>query len=182
MDAIVKQIGLKNNCKSWINPKDFLLITCWYTLSIKWFIVTAVPRACLELVTTYMYSMLNTCSAYRKLNESLYFTGATICKTIKVKTWQPANLARQSGCLAWIVRKWPEYVMHLGYNIMAVVQRCRHIVCTPLYFFCPCLTLIVTDNNFLLTMSIHCQEIKLWELVKWSPKRKCLDFLSNSLN
>ena len=23
---------------------------------------------------------------------------------------------------------------------------------------------------------------KLWELIKWSPKKKCLDLLSNSLN
>ena len=30
------------------------------------------------------------------------------------------------------------------------------------------LTPIVTNNNFLLTISIHCREIKLWELIKWS--------------
>ena len=53
MDAIVKQIGLKNNCKSSIQ-KDFLLITCWYTLSIRWF--TAVPRACLD-IGNYLYSI-----------------------------------------------------------------------------------------------------------------------------
>ena len=41
---------------------------------------------------------------------------------------------------------------------------------------------IVTNINFLLTISIHCQEIRLWELLKWSPKRKCFDLLSNSLN
>ena len=29
---------------------------------------------------------------------------------------------------------------------------------------------------------IHNQEIRLWELIKWSQKRKCLDLLSNSLN
>ena len=31
-------------------------------------------------------------------------------------------------------------------------------------------------------ISIQCQEIRLWELIKWSPKRKCLDLLLNSLN
>ena len=36
--------------------------------------------------------------------------------------------------------------------------------------------------NFLLPISLHCQEIRLWELIKWSLKRKCLDLLSNSLN
>ena len=41
---------------------------------------------------------------------------------------------------------------------------------------------MVTSINFLLTISIDCQEIRLWELVKSSPKRKCFDFLSNSLN
>ena len=40
----------------------------------------------------------------------------------------------------------------------------------------------MTNINFLLTISIHCQEIRLWELIKWSPKRKCFDLLSNSLN
>ena len=29
---------------------------------------------------------------------------------------------------------------------------------------------------------IHCQETRLWELTKWSPKRKLLDLLSNSLS
>ena len=28
------------------------------------------------------------------------------------------------------------------------------------------------QKNFLLIMSIHCQEIKLWEFIKWSPKGK----------
>ena len=28
----------------------------------------------------------------------------------------------------------------------------------------------------------HCQEIRLWELKKWSPHRKCFDILSKSLN
>ena len=37
-------------------------------------------------------------------------------------------------------------------------------------------------KNFLLTISIHCQEIRLWELIIWSPKRKDFDLLSNSLN
>ena len=41
---------------------------------------------------------------------------------------------------------------------------------------------MVTNINFLLTISIDCQEIRLWELIIWSPKRKCLDLLSNSLN
>ena len=36
--------------------------------------------------------------------------------------------------------------------------------------------------NFLLTISIPCQEIRLWELMKWSLKRKCFDLLSDSLN
>ena len=40
----------------------------------------------------------------------------------------------------------------------------------------------MTNINFLLTISIQCQEISLWEVIKWSPKRKCLDLLSNSLN
>ena len=42
--------------------------------------------------------------------------------------------------------------------------------------------LMVTNINFLLTISIHCQEIWLWQLIKWSSKRKCLDLLWNSLN
>ena len=41
---------------------------------------------------------------------------------------------------------------------------------------------MVTIINFLLMMPIHCHEIRLWELIKWSPKRKCFDLLSNSLN
>ena len=41
---------------------------------------------------------------------------------------------------------------------------------------------MVTDINFLLMIPIHCQEIRLWELIKWSPKRKCFDLSSNSLN
>ena len=40
---------------------------------------------------------------------------------------------------------------------------------------------IVTKIKFLLTISIHCQE-KIWELIKWSLKRNCLDLSSNSLN
>ena len=35
---------------------------------------------------------------------------------------------------------------------------------------------------YLPAISLHCQEIRLWELIKWSPKRKCFDLLSNSLN
>ena len=41
---------------------------------------------------------------------------------------------------------------------------------------------MVTNINFLLTISIDCPEIRLCELLNWSPKRKCLDLLSNSLN
>ena len=41
---------------------------------------------------------------------------------------------------------------------------------------------IVIKINFLLMMPIHCQEIRLWEYIKWSPKGKCFDLLSNSLN
>ena len=41
---------------------------------------------------------------------------------------------------------------------------------------------IVININFLPMISIHCQEIRSWELIKWSPHRKCLDLLSNSLN
>ena len=41
---------------------------------------------------------------------------------------------------------------------------------------------IVININFLLTISIQCQEIRLWKLIKWSPHRKCFDLLSNSLN
>ena len=33
----------------------------------------------------------------------------------------------------------------------------------------------VTNFNFLLMISIHHQEIRIWELIKWSPKRKCFD-------
>ena len=37
---------------------------------------------------------------------------------------------------------------------------------------------MVTDINFLLMIPIHCQEIRFWELIKWSPKRKYFDLLS----
>ena len=40
----------------------------------------------------------------------------------------------------------------------------------------------MTDSNFLLTISLHYHEMRLWELIKWSPKRKYFDLLSNSLN
>ena len=40
----------------------------------------------------------------------------------------------------------------------------------------------MTNVNFLLMISIQYREIRLWELIKWSPKGKCLDLLSNSLN
>ena len=41
---------------------------------------------------------------------------------------------------------------------------------------------MVTNINFLVKISIHCQEIRLWELMKRSLKRKCLDLSSNPLN
>ena len=41
---------------------------------------------------------------------------------------------------------------------------------------------IVTNIDFLPMISLHCQETRWWELIKWSPKRKCFDLLSNSLN
>ena len=41
---------------------------------------------------------------------------------------------------------------------------------------------IVTNTNFLLTISKDCREIRLGEFIKLSVKRKCLDFLLNSLN
>ena len=41
---------------------------------------------------------------------------------------------------------------------------------------------MVTKINFLLTIPIPCQEIRFWELMKWSLKRKWFDLLSNSLN
>ena len=40
----------------------------------------------------------------------------------------------------------------------------------------------VTNINFLLTISVHNQKKRLWESIKWSPKGKCFDLLSNSLN
>lgn len=88
-----------------------------------------------------MYSMLNTYSMNRKLNVKYSqlsdFTGVNICKTT-VKTWQPANLARQWRCLAWIVRKWPGYI-HLGYNII-IWQKCRSadIQSVPCFISCFC--------------------------------------------
>ena len=41
---------------------------------------------------------------------------------------------------------------------------------------------MVTNINFLPTISIPRQEIRLWVFMKWSPTRKCHDLLSNSLN
>ena len=53
-----------------------------------------------------------------------------------------------------------------------------HIKSDEGLFFNP-LVPIVTYIIFLLMISIHCQEIRLWELVKWSPsKRKCFDLYS----
>ena len=49
--------------------------------------------------------------------------------------------------------------------------------CTVYDQFNPKLTII----NILLTISIDCREVRLWD-TKWSPNRKCLDLLSNSLN
>ena len=40
----------------------------------------------------------------------------------------------------------------------------------------------MTNVNFLLMISIQYREIRLWELIKWSPKGKCLDLSSNFLN
>ena len=40
----------------------------------------------------------------------------------------------------------------------------------------------VTNNNFRLTISMHYQEKKVWELINWSTKEKCFDLLSNSSN
>ena len=40
----------------------------------------------------------------------------------------------------------------------------------------------MTNINFLPMISVQCQETRLWELIKWSSKRKCFDLLSNSLN
>ena len=67
------------------------------------------------------------------------------------------------------------YVRHKGhlYEVFLVLAKNR------------CLTLwvsIVTNIDFLLTISICCQEKWLWELIKWSSKRKCFDLLLNSLN
>ena len=36
------------------------------------------------------------------------------------------------------------------------------------------LTPTVNNINLLLTISIHCQEIRLWELLKWSPRENAL--------
>ena len=41
---------------------------------------------------------------------------------------------------------------------------------------------MVTNNKFLLTVSIQCQETSFGELIKRSGKRKYLVLLSNSLN
>ena len=40
----------------------------------------------------------------------------------------------------------------------------------------------VTNNNFRLTIWMHYQEKKVWELINWSTKEKCFDLLSNSSN
>ena len=40
----------------------------------------------------------------------------------------------------------------------------------------------VTNINFRLTISMHYQEKKVWELINWSTKEKCFDLLSNSSN
>ena len=40
----------------------------------------------------------------------------------------------------------------------------------------------MTNVNFLLTISIHNQEKRLWDLIKWSLKGKYFDRLSNSLH
>ena len=54
--------------------------------------------------------------------------------------------------------------------------------CSPYLMFLLALFFpTMTNINFLPTISIQCQEIRLWELIKWSPKRKCFDLLLNSL-
>ena len=40
--------------------------------------------------------------------------------------------------------------------------------------------LIVTKINFLLTISMHCQEIWLWELIKWTPTALLWSFIKFS--
>ena len=40
----------------------------------------------------------------------------------------------------------------------------------------------VIKINFLLTMSIHYQKKRLWDLIKWSPQGKSFDLLSKTLN
>ena len=40
----------------------------------------------------------------------------------------------------------------------------------------------MTNSNFLITIPIHYHEMRLWESIKWSLKRKYFDLLSNSLN
>ena len=41
---------------------------------------------------------------------------------------------------------------------------------------------MLTNIDFLLMIPVRCQETRIWELIKWSTKRKFLDLLSNSLN
>ena len=41
---------------------------------------------------------------------------------------------------------------------------------------------MVTNINFLLTISIDYQEISLWELIKWSSKRKYVLIFYQILN
>ena len=41
---------------------------------------------------------------------------------------------------------------------------------------CGLILTLVTNINFLLTISIDCQEQSLWELIKWSQREKSLIF------
>ena len=77
-------------------------------------------------------------------------------------------------CIFWSSNSWRSNGSKLTNltKYLGVLKNCSLTLQVPM----------VTNIKFLLTISIHCQEIRLWELLKWSPKRKCLDLLSNSLN
>ena len=64
-----------------------------------------------------------------------------------------------------------------GISVFAIFSYGIAVLGTP-----QCPPPIVTNVNFLPKISIQCKGIRLWELIKWSPKGKCLDLLSNSLN
>ena len=88
--------------------------------------------------------------------------------------------------------KWKNYRMNNNsrkhsstkfiFNTRESFYTCIHYTKNKIMFFSLTLLVpVVTNINLLLTMSIHCQEIRLWAL-KWSPKKKCFDLLSNSVN